>query len=291
MEGASGVTLNAASVMTCSGSRPSRPTPTISPRAWVWCGRRGDDRRTLLRGNAGLFFDRVPLRAVANALLSAGNTTDLANLRQIGVTLAPSQAGAPAFPDILPAVIPSVTLPNLTTMDRHLQNAYSRQMSVEIEQQVGARRHGEHRLSAPAGRAAHHGHQSECSDVCGLGDQQRLPAGVELREQQPVLVCRELGVRRIACVVDGAAVRVGKLPALVHVFEVDEQRGRGLLQRAHRPHRPLQGLGPVRRRPASSAGRERHRSHVNGAGNDDVGARESWLPDRAACSRPTRSCR
>jgi hypothetical protein len=79
----------------------------------------------------------VPLRPLANAILSAGNTTDLANLRQIGVSLSPTQAGAPSFPNILPGVVPSVTLVNLTTMDRDLQNAYSRQASIEIEQQIG----------------------------------------------------------------------------------------------------------------------------------------------------------
>ena len=96
-------------------------------------------RRTLVRASAGLFYDRVPLRALANALLSAGNTTDLASLRQVIVSLSPAQAGAPAFPDILAAVVPSVTLPNLTTMQRDLQNAYSRQASVEVEQQLGDR--------------------------------------------------------------------------------------------------------------------------------------------------------
>jgi outer membrane receptor for Fe3+-dicitrate len=35
--------------------------------------------------------------------------------------------------------VPSVTLVNLTTMDRQLQNASSRQASVEIEQQIGER--------------------------------------------------------------------------------------------------------------------------------------------------------
>jgi len=92
----------------------------------------------VIRGSAGLFYDRVPLRALANALLSAGNTTDLANLRQIGISLSPTQFGAPAFPNILTGVVPSVTLVNLTTMDRGLQNAYSRQASVEVEQQLGA---------------------------------------------------------------------------------------------------------------------------------------------------------
>ena len=98
-----------------------------------------DSRRTLVRGSAGLFYDRVPLRPLANALLSAGNTTDLGRLRQINVTLSPAQAGAPVFPATLSGAVPSVTLPNLTTMDRHLQNAFSRQASLEIEQQLGGR--------------------------------------------------------------------------------------------------------------------------------------------------------
>jgi outer membrane receptor protein involved in Fe transport len=96
-------------------------------------------RRTIVRGSGGLFFDRVPLRALANAILSANNTTDAANLSQIGISLSPTQAGAPVFPNILSAPVPSVTLPNLTTMDRAMQSAYSRQASVEVEQQIGER--------------------------------------------------------------------------------------------------------------------------------------------------------
>jgi hypothetical protein len=93
--------------------------------------------RTVVRASAGLYYDRVPLRAVANALLSAGNTTDAAKLRQIGISSSPGQAGAPAFPAVLAAPVPSVTLPNFTTIDRRLQNAHSRQASVEVEQQIG----------------------------------------------------------------------------------------------------------------------------------------------------------
>ncbi len=110
----------------------------VSPRLGVtWSP--FDAGRTLIRGGAGLFFDRVPLRAVANALLSAGNTTDLTLLRQISVSLSPAQAGAPVFPNILSGFVPSVTLPSLTTMDRNLENAYSRQANVEVEQQLGER--------------------------------------------------------------------------------------------------------------------------------------------------------
>ena len=96
-------------------------------------------RRTVVRGSAGLFYDRVPMRALANALLSANNTTDPGNVRQTVVGLSPGQAGAPVFPAILSGPVPSVTLINLTTMDRHLQNAHARQAGAELEQQIGAR--------------------------------------------------------------------------------------------------------------------------------------------------------
>jgi hypothetical protein len=111
-------------------------TNNVSPRigfAWV----PSESRRMVVRGSGGLFFDRIPLRAVANALLSAGNTTDVRSLRQTTITLSPQQQGAPVFPNILVAPAPSVTLPNLTTMDRDIQNAYSQQASVEVERQIG----------------------------------------------------------------------------------------------------------------------------------------------------------
>jgi hypothetical protein len=110
----------------------------VSPRlGFAWSP--SASRRTVVRGGGGLFFDRVPLRALANALLSANNTTDVANLRQNSIILAPTQAGAPVFPAILTAAVPSVTLPNLTTMNPAMQNAYSRQASVEVEQRIGER--------------------------------------------------------------------------------------------------------------------------------------------------------
>jgi hypothetical protein len=113
-------------------------TNNVSPRAGFAYAPFAS-RNTIIRGSYGLFYDRVPLRALANALLSANNTAELANLRQIGVSLSPTQANAPVFPNILSAVVPLVTLVNFTTMNRNMQNAYSEQGSFGVEQQLGSR--------------------------------------------------------------------------------------------------------------------------------------------------------
>jgi hypothetical protein len=109
----------------------------VAPRIGVvWSP--GGSTRSVVRANVGRFYDRVPLRAVANALLSAGNTTDVSALRQVSVTLAPAQTGAPVFPNTLGAAVPTSALVNFTTMDRHLQNASADQASVEYEYRIGA---------------------------------------------------------------------------------------------------------------------------------------------------------
>ena len=117
----------------------STNTSNVSPRggfAWTPFASR---RKTVVRGSYGLFYDRIPLRPLANALLSANNTINPVNLSQISISLSPTQAGAPVFPNILGSLtLPPGVLFNFSTMDPHLKNAYSEQGSLEIEHQLGA---------------------------------------------------------------------------------------------------------------------------------------------------------
>ncbi len=112
-------------------------TGNISPRAgFAWMP--FASRKMVVRGGYGLFYDRIPLRPLANALLSAGNTTVVNNLQQLSISLSPAQAGAPVFPGILGSLtIPAGVLFNFSTMAPNMKNAYSEQGSLEIEQQVG----------------------------------------------------------------------------------------------------------------------------------------------------------
>jgi hypothetical protein len=90
---------------------------------------------TIVRASYGLFYDRVPLRPLANALLSANNTTNPAQGRFFSYTFSPTDAGAPKFPSVATAP-PAAAKPNYALMDRNIQNPYSQQASLEVEQQL-----------------------------------------------------------------------------------------------------------------------------------------------------------
>jgi hypothetical protein len=103
-------------------------TNNVSPRvgiAWdPWA-----DGKTVVRASYGLFFDRLPLRAVSNAIQRDG-----VNYRVALVNF--GQAGAPVFPNVLPAY-PTGVLTAITTIDPNIQESYSHQAGIEIERQVG----------------------------------------------------------------------------------------------------------------------------------------------------------
>jgi hypothetical protein len=109
-------------------------TNNISPRVgFAWSP--FANSRTVIRGSYGLFYDRIPLRALANALLSASNTTNVNQAKLLSYIFSPGDPGAPAFPNVA-AAPPTNALLNFTLMNRNIQNAYSQQASLEVEQQL-----------------------------------------------------------------------------------------------------------------------------------------------------------
>ncbi len=98
------------------------------------------DGRTVVRGSFGLFYDRIPLRALSNALESNDNRTAIDSNTFTTIALSYGQAGAPVFPHVdsgyTATSIPSNLRLSLSTMDPHIQNAYSEQSSLEVDQQL-----------------------------------------------------------------------------------------------------------------------------------------------------------
>lgn len=108
----------------------------LSPRiglAWSPFAR----RTTIVRASYGLFYDRVPLRPLANALLSANNTIDPAQARFFSYTFSPADPGAPIFPAVA-ATPPMGAKSNYALMDSNIQNPYSQAASLEVEQQLSS---------------------------------------------------------------------------------------------------------------------------------------------------------
>ena len=95
----------------------------VSPRLGVaWSP---GDGRTVVRASAGLYYDRIPLRATSNALQRDGSKYRVA-------VLAFGQPGAPVFPGTLPA-FPEGFRPSITTIDADIENGRSLQASVQVE--------------------------------------------------------------------------------------------------------------------------------------------------------------
>lgn len=93
------------------------------------------DKKTIVRGSFGLFYDRIPLRALANALLSANNTIDPMQGHLLQYSYTPADTGAPVFPNVSTTPNPGSRI-SYALMNPNIQNAYSEQASFGVEQEL-----------------------------------------------------------------------------------------------------------------------------------------------------------
>ena len=88
------------------------------------------ESKTVIRASAGLYYDRIPLRATSNALQRDG-------IKYVVVQFAPNLPGAPVFPRLLPVKPTSlITKPNITRIDPNIETSYSEQASVQVEREL-----------------------------------------------------------------------------------------------------------------------------------------------------------
>jgi hypothetical protein len=115
----------------------------VSPRGGIAFAPNGGN--TVIRASGGVYFDRVPLRATSNAIQRDGTIYKTA-------VLSFGQAGAPAWPGVLPAFPPNV-LVSISTINPDAQAQRSEQASVQLERALGGR------FSAQIGYSYLRGHE------------------------------------------------------------------------------------------------------------------------------------
>jgi hypothetical protein len=99
-------------------------TNNIAPRIGIaWAP--GADSKTVVRASYGIYYDRIPLRALSNALQRDGVQYKVA-------VLSFGAAGAPTFPNVL-ASYPTNLLTAITSVNPNIQDASSQQTSLQIE--------------------------------------------------------------------------------------------------------------------------------------------------------------
>ena len=114
----------------------------VSPR--IGAAYAPGDGKTVLRASAGVYFDRIPLRATSNAIQRDGTKYQTA-------VLPFGQTGAPLWPTVLPA-FPAGVLVSISNINPNVQNQYNQQAAVQVERALGSA------LSAQAGYSYVRGH-------------------------------------------------------------------------------------------------------------------------------------
>ena len=89
------------------------------------------DNRTVVRVNAGMFYEAPPTNLWYNALNNDGST------RSFVSTLSPSSPGAPSFPNVLTFIAGAAPVtPAITTVTPNFKNAYTLNANIQVERQL-----------------------------------------------------------------------------------------------------------------------------------------------------------
>jgi hypothetical protein len=104
------------------------PGGNFAPRvglAWSF------DSKTVVRLNAGMFYEAPPTNLWYNALVNDGSSKSFVS------TLSPSSAGAPAFPTVLTFIAGAAPVtPAITVVTPNFKNAYTLNANFQIERQL-----------------------------------------------------------------------------------------------------------------------------------------------------------
>lgn len=86
--------------------------------------------RTVVRVNAGIFYEAPPTNLWYNALTNDGSSKSFVS------TLQPNSAGAPSFPNVLAFIAGAAPVtPAITTVTPNFKNAYTLNANVQVERQ------------------------------------------------------------------------------------------------------------------------------------------------------------
>ncbi len=121
----------------------ARATRTTSLRVWAWRGIRSALGKTTVHGGFGLYYGRIFNALLLNALENTGvgvSSTGAAagSTSQALYSFSSTTAGAPLLPGTAAVLPPAGAIgPSIEYLDPHLQNPYTHQFDLAIQQEIG----------------------------------------------------------------------------------------------------------------------------------------------------------